>query len=780
MKAQKTPRASARIRVLVSLLCVAAMLLSLLPATVFSAVAAEGGNRVTAETSGTVEQGSTGYCYVYIDSLAGLSSLDVEVYFDSAKVTVLGTYNVTAASLYDYSEGEASVRYSYIFDGNGSDGKTLLFYIYYQVKETAAIGDTYFDITVTDAYDATLNPVAVSGSRCDFTVTEPIVQKYAYVYGTDSVYTSVGEEFELTYYMSTDQIAAGSMVLHYDPELFELVSLTQLPFLTEKITDINTATSGSIHISFLSTEYGEWNHELMSVRFRAVKNQAVASDIQLAVTAFHDLDLSTMIAHGCTTRATIEHDPTYTEDAPAITLVPIFDASSGRVTATVRLDKDSHLGAGDFKIVFDPSLLTYVSAEKGFTPTFFNINDKNAASGEIKFSIISMEDITDEVTVLTLTFDATRGTEDVTTEFTFEGSGLSDAMTNGIMLNFVASPLQIPAETPDPSAGVIEHKSYSVSFDDIMYINKYFTISGLDESVYGKAYIEANGGMLVWSSEISEDEAVIGHADAINKEGLVQNIRNGVVRYTQQTNGIVPKKYGDTVYMRVYLRLEDGTYLYGSLDTYSIKNYCMTIWGRESSSEVAKSAMAATLNYGAAAQVYFNYRTDALANEGITSSAFDASMLTPLASFTTDLAATETFKISKSVSFDEALRINFYYTVSTFEWTVATAELQIWDGVSDLTEANITLTTAMKQAGARWTAQSPEMTVRDYEDTIYVRAKFTDTDGHVHYSDIVAYSIEQYAADILAKSTNENMKQLVRSAVVYGEATRAYLDSLRK
>ncbi len=324
----------------------------------------------------------------------------------------------------------------------------------------------------------------------------------------------------------------------------------------------------------------------------------------------------------------------------------------------------------------------------------------------------------------------------------------------------------------------INHVSYSVSYDGAIPINKYVTILGLDETIYTKEYIETNGGMLIWNSAIDEENAVFGQADAINKAGLVQNIRNGVVRYTQQTNGFAPKNYGDTVYMRVYLMLADGTYLYGSLDAYSIKDYCYAIL-EKSESETSKAAVTATLNFGAAAQLYFNYNTDALINDGIEGATFDASMLTALTPFTTELQSTEAeaFKVGKTVSFDEELKINFYYTVSNFAWTVESAELQVWDGVTDLTEDNITYTTEMIQVGARWSGQSAPMCGKEYEDTIYVRAKFVDTEGNVHYSEIIAYSIEQYAADILEKSTNDNMKNLVQAAVVYGEATKAYLDS---
>lgn len=75
-------------------------------------------------------------------------------------------------------------------------------------------------------------------------------------------------------------------------------------------------------------------------------------------------------------------------------------------------------------------LTYYNSAEKGFTSTFFNINDKNVYDGILKFSIISLSDITDEQILLTVTFDAKHACEDKLADFEISGSGLTDALTN--------------------------------------------------------------------------------------------------------------------------------------------------------------------------------------------------------------------------------------------------------------------------------------------------------------------------------------------------------------
>lgn len=426
-------------KTLVALLIAICMIISIYTLGVF----AEGINQVTASTNSSIAQGSYGYCYVYLEDLTDLASLTVAVHYDTDKVTVINSYNRVACTLYDSSNQSGCLQYSYIFDGEGSNTKTQLFYFRYQVKSTATAGDTYFDIVVSDAYTAELETVNISGSRCAFTITEQAAsQKSCSIYSSSSVSTSVEEEFTLSYRLSTYQIASGSFTIQYDPELFEFVELTKNSFLNNKIVDVNPALSGAVSVSFVGTAYAN-SSNLITVKFRTLKNVAQSSDIKLTVIDFYDLELNSYSCSGYTSKVNIAFDETYTEDAPSMCLSSAYNAETSKVTLTVKLEKDAHLGAGDFVLNFDPQKLTYLSSEKGFAPTFFNINDSHVANGILKFSIISMADITDEQTVLTITFDAKHFCEDTLTMFEISGNGLTDSMTNAIMLNFVDSSVVI-------------------------------------------------------------------------------------------------------------------------------------------------------------------------------------------------------------------------------------------------------------------------------------------------------------------------------------------------
>ena len=434
---------------------------------------AEGVRTVYATTSASVKQGSYGYLYVYLDDLTDLSALNVSVYYDAEKITVKSAYNQVSSVVNDIATGDGCVNASYIFDGKGSATKTNLFYIYYQVNSSAMIGDTYFDIVVTEAYSSTLEEMNFGGSRCALEIAESVVSKTCYIYSTSTLSTSVGEEFELAYRFSTYQIASGSISIQYDPELFEVVSVTNGSFLTDKIADINTALDGSVSISFVGTTYVS-KYDIVTVRFKTLKNVDETSSIKFIVSELYDKDLNLYSCGGYTTKANIVFDETYTEDAPSMSVSASYNAQSDKVMATIKLESNSMLGAGDFVLKFDTNSLTFNSAQKGFFPSFFNINDKDVADGIFKFSIISLSDITDEQTVLTVVFDAKHGCQDATSNIEISGSGLTDSLVNPILLNFVDANVTIPFRHTEADTAVVENRveptcTANGSYDNVVY-----------------------------------------------------------------------------------------------------------------------------------------------------------------------------------------------------------------------------------------------------------------------------------------------------------------------
>lgn len=85
-------------------------------------------------------------------------------------------------------------------------------------------------------------------------------------------------------------------------------------------------------------------------------------------------------------------------------------------------------------------------------------------------------------------------------------------------------------------------------------------------------------------------------------------------RYLVYTGDIPAMRLGDDLYFKIYARLEDGSYVYSKLLDYSILDYAHNALTKDQYTPEFQNLMAQLLNYASAAQEYFGYRTDALAN----------------------------------------------------------------------------------------------------------------------------------------------------------------------
>ena len=155
--------------------------------------------------------------------------------------------------------------------------------------------------------------------------------------------------------------------------------------------------------------------------------------------------------------------------------------------------------------------------------------------------------------------------------------------------------------------GTITDTGRSISLGDQIYINQYIKVSGFEG-----VDVAAKGGLLIWNSPVTEEEALYGTADT-TQAGLIAYEDE----YTQRTLGISAKNYADELYLRIYIEVADGEYVYGPLVEYSVQDYCEHKIATDGYSADLKKTCAALLHYGAMAQRYFNYNTADLANANI-------------------------------------------------------------------------------------------------------------------------------------------------------------------
>ena len=307
----------------------------------------------------------------------------------------------------------------------------------------------------------------------------------------------------------------------------------------------------------------------------------------------------------------------------------------------------------------------------------------------------------------------------------------------------------------------------SLSFEDEILYNVYYTVD--DTSSITEM------GLITFDSKLTNGTV----ADAVDK---IPGYVNSGSTYMAQTNGIPAKNLSDAVYFKVYAKLTDGSYVYSDVAGYHAVAYANTVLNNSSSSAKAKALVVAMLNYGAAAQTYFGYKTNALMNASL-STANKNLVKSYSASMVADVVKADSSKVGSfvmnggysniypTVSFEGAFSINFYFTPNKsvdsapvmYYWDAAT-----YNSVSKLTPENATGVITMKQDGSNWGAAVECIAAKSIDETIYV-AGFYTSNGVSYPTSIISYSLGNYCKTIAA-----NGEAFGAATAVYGYYAKAY------
>ncbi len=311
---------------------------------------------------------------------------------------------------------------------------------------------------------------------------------------------------------------------------------------------------------------------------------------------------------------------------------------------------------------------------------------------------------------------------------------------------------------------------------------EYPTIS-LEDEVTMQVYFSAdadisaeNVGIIAWDAA----PTMLDKNDGIRGGILAEN---GLYRVSLP---ISAEKLGDEIYLAVFAELEDGTVIYSSVVTYSVKTYADAKLADNSTNNELKALLVSLLNYGAAAQVYFGYKTDALVNADLTAEqqalaeAYNADMIKAVVQPTGDkvsaFAANGGFSAKGATArFESAFGISYRMTGSV-EATGAT--LYFWtqeqfEALDVLSADNCTGTVTMTVEGNTFIGFVDGIAAKEINDTVYAAVVYTGNDGVTYSTGVLAYSLGAYCANKVA-SGSEDMSALAAATVVYGFYASAY------
>lgn len=144
----------------------------------------------------------------------------------------------------------------------------------------------------------------------------------------------------------------------------------------------------------------------------------------------------------------------------------------------------------------------------------------------------------------------------------------------------------------------------NLSYQDSIYVIYAVSSEGFDKE---EDFIK----MLFW--EETQTEYVLGTEDYQVESFILETVndKDCVLFYS---NGISAKEMTDDIYARAYVEV-DGTTYYSEVEKFSVLEYVYQMREKGELTEKQENLFTAMLNYGAAAQILFDYNLDRLAND---------------------------------------------------------------------------------------------------------------------------------------------------------------------
>ena len=370
-------------------------------------------------------------------------------------------------------------------------------------------------------------------------------------------------------------------------------------------------------------------------------------------------------------------------------------------------------------------------------------------------------------------------TEDTTATF-YQGGTEKMKVPGGVTLTFTLTENEdgsvvvsyTQGSTAASTVPTLTLKAPTLEFKDMICVVAFYTAENTQDVV--------EMGMITYSSKPTA--ANIATAEHVTPGAQFEQSSG---RYFSSSHGIHAKYLGDTVYLAIYAKLADGTYAYSKVAPYSAVTYA-TNQLKNSSDNSLKQLVAAMLNYGAEAQLYFGHNTGSLANSTLTAAqkalpaAYSSSMVGSVPSASSSkqgsFASNKGFASRKpAISFEGAFCINYFFTpnyapdngITLYYWNAAD-----FNKASVLTTGNATGSIKLSGSGTgEYRGDITGIAAKAISDAVYVAAVYTNG-GTTWTSGVLGYSIGAYCGN--QASAGGAIANLAKATAVYGYHAKAY------
>lgn len=344
-----------------------------------------------------------------------------------------------------------------------------------------------------------------------------------------------------------------------------------------------------------------------------------------------------------------------------------------------------------------------------------------------------------------------------------DADGIVDIMP-GADFPAVMSPVTYTAVYAKKEAALdkgLNVKGSTLSIQSDVSINYYISAAALDKYdeyyvLFAKDVINANGTVTMEYAEV-RDYVVSGNYVVFSFDG------------------IAAKELNDKIYAVVYGITDSKLYM-SETDIYSVSTYAYNRIANSSNEKMVSLAVG-LLNYGAAAQTYFNYNTENLANGNLSASQKE------MASQSVDLSSIKKYITPEnsivaftgaSLTLEHKVAINYYFDLSKY----------LADGNADISNLALVIKYGdntgvikgdeFKQSGASYSATFDKLAAKDMRvvcsATFYLNY---NTAEQLVVGETMIYSIESYAQN-KQNSSDAKLVAMMKAMMHYGDAAYEY------
>ena len=833
---EKTRKISARLCLIAALLSVFGMFLCLGASSARADETADMPTVYAADVS--VTQGSGTYIYVYAKNFVSVAGLDVFVRYDSSAFT-LGSASKGSFISGAYGEVNAEtageINLSFVA-ADGLSGNGLLLTIRLYAKSDAEIKEYPAEIIAGDCYGADLNPIAISASGCKIKVnakqqiTETVTFYASYGGGTKRR----GDEVSMSFYTNNShEFASADFEINYDDEMLELKSVSlgdKLKNADSATFSVNKNTKGYVKISYAALSAAPSYVSAVSISFTVIGDKDGQTQVEFISSGLYDSNLTAY--NGSKVNAAVK-----TEAIPPVITYPKISLRIAKVSSELELEifaeKDTLIAAGDFFVTFDETAYECISIVKTLDDSMV-VGNTAYKAGMARLSFIYEDGITEDTPLVRLKFKflARCGTE---AKFGLSGIKITDKDFKEQTVEYqgvdvVVSHDLVHVEAKEATCTEVGWNEYdecsrcdyttykeipAKGHTEVSVVDKLpsFGEEGLKQTkckVCGEVLettdIPAltfetitlrhncsfgNDLSMLYAIPVSNLENCFDIALTVEKDYFLQS---GATEKEVKTLLPVEYKIGGTIYYRFDYKevgakeigdtltatltfTKNGESFSGEVDVYSLKEYA-TERLSASSDETFKSLLVELLNYGAAAQTYFNYRTDSLVNSDLTDEqrALSKDTYEEIKKITSDddgndyeaQITRKNIKFGNRIELLVATNLNSGSNLDGVKLRVVYVSVDGKQKESFVDGSEFVYRTDVNG----YTAYFGELKASELRSVF----ELTLVRGEEEISATVKYSLDVYASNRLESSTDENFKKLLKQTLIYSDSAKKHFE----